>query len=63
MKKISLYLNDPQITRLAALTEKTQRTVASHIRQAIDDHLDANERPRLTERARHGKAELKSLRK
>jgi len=39
MKKISVYLRADQITRLQKLSSYTKRTLASHIREAIWDHL------------------------
>jgi hypothetical protein len=39
MRKISLYLTCKQITSLRNLAKGTQRTQASHIRQAIDEYV------------------------
>jgi predicted DNA-binding protein len=39
MTKISLYLNQEQIQGLVQLAAKTHRTNASHIREALDEHL------------------------
>ena len=42
MTKISLYLNQKQIQGLVKLATKTHRTNASHIREALDEHLGRN---------------------
>jgi predicted DNA-binding protein len=39
MTKISLYLNQKQIQGLVQLATKTHRTNASHLREALDEHL------------------------
>jgi predicted DNA-binding protein len=42
MTKVSLYLTQEQIQRLVKLAMKTHRTNASHIREALDEHLRRN---------------------
>jgi len=42
MTKVSLYLTANQLRRLATLALRTHRTNASHIREALDEHLRRN---------------------
>ena len=42
MTKISLYLSQKQIQGLVKLAMKTHRTNASHLREALDEHLKCN---------------------
>lgn len=38
-KKISVYLTNAQLGKVALLAVRTHRTIASHIREALDSHL------------------------
>jgi len=40
MKKMNLYLAEPQIKALQALSKKTGISVSEHIRRAISDYLN-----------------------